>query len=106
MCSSHSTGCERTWEVRSKISAHFGLSYLKLRKVSTLPWDGPFARKTVSPFRNVSARKVSGDCRCGKSPHIFPSFLARDIRDGRLGVPVNRNTGRLLVGDADASILL
>ena len=40
---------------------------------------------------------------CGSGAY-FPSFLARDIRDGRLGVPVNRYTARLLVGDADISI--
>jgi hypothetical protein len=36
-----------------------------------------------------------------EAAHIFPSFLARDIRDGRLGVPVNRYTARLLVGNAN-----
>jgi hypothetical protein len=41
-----------------------------------------------------------------EAAHIFPSFLARDIRDGRLGVPMNRYTARLLVGDADSSIPL
>src|ERR1035441_1365817 len=81
MCSSHSTGCERTCEVRSKISAHFGLSYLKLRKVPTLPWDGPFARKIVSPFRNVSTRKLSGDCRVWKR-RIF-SVLSGKRHQGR-----------------------
>ena len=38
--------------------------------------------------------------RCGSGAH-FSSFLARDIRDGRLGVPVNRYTARLLVEDAN-----
>ena len=41
--------------------------------------------------------------KCGSGAY-FPSFLARDIRDGRLGVPVNRYTARLLVGDADISL--
>jgi hypothetical protein len=41
-----------------------------------------------------------------ETPHIIPSFLARSIRDGRLGVQVNRYTARLLVGDADWSIPL
>jgi hypothetical protein len=63
MCSSHSTGCERTCEFRSKISAHFGSSSLKLRKVPTVPWQDPLARKTESPFRNVSTLKRSGDWR-------------------------------------------
>jgi hypothetical protein len=36
-----------------------------------------------------------------KAEHILPSFLARDIRDGRLGVQVNRYTARLMVRDAD-----
>jgi hypothetical protein len=36
-----------------------------------------------------------------EAAHIFPSFLARDIRDGRLGVQVNRYTARLLVRDAN-----
>jgi len=58
MCSSHSTGCERTSEFRSKIFAHFGSSSLKLRKVPTVPWQDPWARKTVSPFRNVSDRRL------------------------------------------------
>jgi hypothetical protein len=35
---------------------------------------------------------------------MFPSFLARDIRDGRPGVPMNRYTARLLVGDANGII--
>src|SRR5260370_42541131 len=66
MCSSHATGCEQTCEFRSKISAHFGSSSLKLRKVPTVPWQDPSARKTVSPFRNVSTRQLSGDCRVWK----------------------------------------
>jgi hypothetical protein len=41
-----------------------------------------------------------------EAAHIIPSFLARSIRDGRLGVQVNRYTARLLVGDADWSIPL
>jgi hypothetical protein len=41
-----------------------------------------------------------------EATHIIPSFLARNIRDGRLGVPMNRYTARLLVGDADSSIPL
>ena len=41
-----------------------------------------------------------------EAEHTIPSFLARDIRDGRLGVPVNRYTARLLVGDADCTIPL
>jgi hypothetical protein len=41
-----------------------------------------------------------------EAEHIFPSFLARDIRDGRLGVPVNRYTARLVVRDANLSIPL
>ena len=40
-------------------------------------------------------------CRSGAH---FPSFLARDIRDGRLGVPVNRYTARLLVRDAEGIV--
>src|SRR5260370_25936027 len=43
---------------------------------------------------------------CVEAAHIFPSFLAGDIRVGRLGVPVNRYAARLLVGDADWSIPL
>jgi hypothetical protein len=87
MCSSHCTGCERTCEARSKISAHFGFSYLKLRKVPTVPWDGPFARKTESPFRNVSTWKRLGDWRVWNRSIFIPSFLAGDIRDGRFGGP-------------------
>jgi hypothetical protein len=32
-----------------------------------------------------------------EAEHIIPSSLAGDIRDGRVGVPVNRDTERLLV---------
>jgi hypothetical protein len=39
-----------------------------------------------------------------EAEQVFPSFLARDIRGGRLGVPVNRYTARLLVGDAKVII--
>ena len=39
-----------------------------------------------------------------EAAHIFPSFLARDIRDGRLGVQVSRYTARLLVRDAKGII--
>src|SRR5258708_35954986 len=82
MCSSHSTGCELTCEFRSKISAHFGSSSLKLRKVPTVPWQDPPARKTVSPFRNVSTRKLSGDCRvCGSGAHF--SVLSGRRHQGR-----------------------
>src|ERR1700738_2041331 len=45
--------------------------------------------------------RVMVGCRSGAH---FPSFLARDIRDGRLGVPVNRYTARLLVRDANTII--
>lgn len=41
-----------------------------------------------------------------EAAHIIPSFLARSIRDGRVGVQVNRYTARLVVGDADWSIPL
>jgi len=74
MCSSHWTGYERTCESRSKISAHCGSSSLKLRKVPTVPWQDPLARKTVSPFRNVSARKMSSDCRPWKRCMFFRPF--------------------------------
>jgi hypothetical protein len=36
-----------------------------------------------------------------EAAHIIPSFLARNIRDGRLGMQVSRYTARLLVRDAD-----
>jgi hypothetical protein len=39
-----------------------------------------------------------------EAEHILPSFLARDIRDGRLGVQVSRYTARLLVRDANMII--
>ena len=39
-----------------------------------MPWDGPFARKTESPFRNVSTRKRSGDCRVSKRRILFRPF--------------------------------
>jgi hypothetical protein len=39
-----------------------------------------------------------------EAAHIFPSFLARDIRDGRLGVPVNRYYRTARGGDATHSI--
>ena len=39
-----------------------------------------------------------------RPPMGFP--IGKDIRDGRLGVPVNRYTARLLVGGGNFSIFL
>jgi hypothetical protein len=38
------------------------------------------------------------------APHVFPSFLARDIRNGRLGGPKEQASARRLVGDANFGI--
>src|SRR5579863_1554549 len=51
-CSSHSTGCARTCEFLSRISAHLG-SFLRLRKIPSVPSYDPFARNTSSPFWKV-----------------------------------------------------
>ena len=103
MCSSHSTGCERTCEFRSKISAHFGSASLKLRKVPAVPWQDPLARKTESPFRNVSTRKRSGDCRVWNRSILFRPFWQEtsgtDDSAGR-----KKYSTPLLVGDASLSI--
>src|SRR4029077_14731888 len=97
MCSSHATGCEQTCEFRSKISAHFGSSSLKLRKVPTVPWQDPSARKTVSPFRNVSTRKLSGDCRVWKRRTLIrPFWQETSGTDGSAG---QETTGRSALGE-------
>jgi hypothetical protein len=103
MCSSHSTGCERTCVPRSKISAQFGSSSLKLRKVPTVPWQEPLATKTVSPFRNVRVRKRSGVCRAWNRSILFrPFWQETSGTDGFRGP--EEISYSALGGDADFSM--
>jgi len=97
MYSSHSTGCERICEFRSRISAHFRSPCLKLRKVPTVPWHDPSARKTVSPLRNVSKRKMSGDWMGGKRCIFFrPFWQETSGTDDSAG---RKTTGRSALGE-------